>query len=124
MRGQSVGVFPIRNSTPEPIIAELEKIMDTGEAGLSQNLIKFQAVSRLNAILVVSRKPEFLKTAATWIKRLDETDNAGTKILITPAKKSVARTTIGSTGSRYVLVMRTAVESAADALRAPLETQF
>src|SRR3984957_14773027 len=82
MRGQSVGVFPIRNSTPEPIIAELEKIMDTGEAGLSQNLIKFQAVSRLNAILVVSRKPEFLKTAATWIKRLDESDTAATNLRV------------------------------------------
>jgi general secretion pathway protein D len=82
MRGQSVGVFPIRNSTPEPIITELEKIMDTGEAGLSQNLIKFQAVSRLNAILVVSRKPEFLKTAATWIKRLDESDTAATNLRV------------------------------------------
>ena len=37
MRGQSVGVFPVHDSTPEPIIAELEKIMDSGEAGLSQN---------------------------------------------------------------------------------------
>ena len=42
MRGQSVGVFPIRNSTPEPIITEIEKIMDTGEGGLTQNMIKFQ----------------------------------------------------------------------------------
>jgi general secretion pathway protein D len=82
MRGQSVGVFPIHNGTPEPIITELEKIMDTGEAGLSQNLIKFQAVSRLNAILVVSRKPEYLKTAATWIKRLDESDTAGINLRV------------------------------------------
>ncbi len=77
MRGQSVGVFPVHNSTPEPIIAELEKIMDSGEAGLSQNLIKFQAVARLNAILVVSRKPEYLRTAATWIKRLDAVRHRG-----------------------------------------------
>src|ERR1700731_3515733 len=57
MRGQSVGIYPIANSGPEPIIAELEKIMDSGESGLSQNVVKFQAISRLNAILVVSRKP-------------------------------------------------------------------
>ena len=82
MRGQSVGVFPIRNSTPEPIIAEIEKIMDTGEGGLSQNMIKFQPVSRLNAILVVSRKPEYLKTVATWIKRLDESDTAGVNLKV------------------------------------------
>jgi general secretion pathway protein D len=82
MRGQSVGVFPIHNSTPEPIIAEIEKIMDTGEGGLSQNLIKFQPVARLNAILVVSRKPEYLKTVATWIKRLDESDTAGVNLKV------------------------------------------
>jgi general secretion pathway protein D len=82
MRGQSVGVFPIHNSTPDPIVAELEKIMDAGEAGLSQNLIKFQSVARLNAILVVTRKPEYLKTVATWIKRLDESDTAGVNLKV------------------------------------------
>ena len=82
MRGQSVGVFPIRNSTPEPIITEIEKIMDTGEGGLSQNMIKFQPVARLNAILVVSRKPEYLKTVATWIKRLDESDVSGVNLKV------------------------------------------
>ena len=82
MRGQSVGVFPIHNSTPDPIVAELEKIMDAGEAGLSQNLIKFQSVARLNAILVVTRKPEYLKTVATWIKRLDELDTAGVNLKV------------------------------------------
>jgi general secretion pathway protein D len=82
MRGQSVGVFPIHNSTPEPIITEIEKIMDTGEGGLSQNVIKFQPISRLNAILVVSRRPEYLKTVATWIKRLDESDTAGVNLKV------------------------------------------
>src|SRR5579864_8384510 len=82
MRGQSVGVFPIRNSTPDPIVAELEKIMDAGEGGLSQNLIKFQPVARLNAVLVVTRKPEYLKTVATWIKRLDDSDTAGVNLKV------------------------------------------
>ena len=82
MRGQSVGVFPIHNSTPEPIITEIEKIMDTGDGGLTQNMIKFQPVSRLNAILVVSRKPEYLKTVATWIKRLDKSDTSGVNLKV------------------------------------------
>ena len=77
MRGQSVGIFPVVNSGPEPIIAELEKIVDSGENGLSQNMIKFQPVARLNAILVVSKKPALLHTAATWIKRLDRSEPQG-----------------------------------------------
>jgi len=82
MRGQSVGVFPLHNSTPEPIIKELERIMDAGDGGLAQNMIKFQAISRLNAILVVSRKPEYLKTSGTWIRRLDESDTAGINLKV------------------------------------------
>ena len=95
MRGQSVGVFPIHDSTPEPIIAELEKIMDSGEAGLSQNLIKFQAVARLNAILVVSRKPEYLRTAATWIKRLDQSDTAGVNLRVYRLRYGSAKVVAG-----------------------------
>ena len=34
LRGQSVGMYPVQNSTPEPIVGELEKIMDTGNSGL------------------------------------------------------------------------------------------
>jgi len=76
MRGQSVGIYPIHNSAPEPLITELEKIVDAGEGGLGQNVIKFHPISRSNSILVVARKPELLKTAATWIARLDNTDGS------------------------------------------------
>src|SRR5215469_16057969 len=75
MQGQSVGIFPVRNSTPDPLVTELEKIVDSGEGGLTQNLIKFQSIARMNSILVVARKSELLKTAATWIKRLDNGDS-------------------------------------------------
>ena len=71
MRGQSVGIFPIQYSNPEPIIAELEKILDAGDGGLSQGNIKFQVMARMNGILVVTKKPDLLKAAETWIKRLD-----------------------------------------------------
>ena len=68
MRGQSVGIYPISNSAPEPIIAELEKIMDSGDNGLSQNVVKFQPISRLNAILVVSQQAD----AAAHRRNLDQ----------------------------------------------------
>ncbi len=56
MRGQSVGIYPINSSSPETIITELEKIVDSGENGLSQNVIKFQPIARLNAVMVVTKK--------------------------------------------------------------------
>ena len=80
MRGQSVGIFPVQYSNPEPIIAELEKILDAGEGGLSQGNIKFQVMARMNGILVVTKKPDLLKTAETWLKRLDTSDTNRTGV--------------------------------------------
>ena len=82
MRGQSVGIFPVSNSAPEPIIAELEKIIDAGEGGLSQNLVKLQPVARQNAILAVARKPSLLKDIGTWVARLDKSGTAGTSVRV------------------------------------------
>src|SRR6202035_5535913 len=86
MRGQSVGIFPVHNSAPEPVISEIERIMDSGEGGLTQNVIKFQAINRLNAILVVSQKPEYLKRAATWIARLDKSDTEAVNLKAYPLR--------------------------------------
>ncbi|MFK4513485.1 general secretion pathway protein D [Bradyrhizobium japonicum] len=91
MRGQSVGIFPISSGSPAPVIAELEKIVDSGENGLSQNVIKFMPIIRLNAVMVVTKKPEMLRTAATWIKRLDRNDTARTTVHVYRVKYGDAR---------------------------------
>jgi general secretion pathway protein D len=91
MRGQSVGIFPVVNATPEPLIAELEKILDSGEGGLSQALVKLQPIGHLNAILVVARKPEMLRTAGTWISRLDGSDSMGPSVKVYRVRYGDAR---------------------------------
>jgi general secretion pathway protein D len=91
MRGQTVGIYPIHNSTPEPIISEVEKIMDFGEGGLSQNLIKMQPIARLNGILVVTHKPALLKTAETWIRRLDNSEISSTGVKVYRVRYGDAR---------------------------------
>jgi general secretion pathway protein D len=91
MRGQSVGIFPISSGSPAPIIQELEKIVDSGENGLTQGVIKFQPVARLNSIMVVTKKPEMLRTAATWIRRLDRADTARTAVHVYRVKYGDAR---------------------------------
>ena len=91
MKGQSVGIFPVRNSAPEPLISELEKIMDSGEGGLGQNVVKFQAISRLNSILVVSQKPDYLKRAGTWIARLDRSDTEAANMKSYPLRYGNAK---------------------------------
>jgi general secretion pathway protein D len=91
MRGQSIGIFPVANSGPEPIIAELEKIVDSGENGLNQSLVKLQPIARLNAIMVVTKKSALLRTVASWIKRLDRSDSTRTSVHIYKIKYGDAK---------------------------------
>ena len=80
MRGQSVGIYPLENAAPEEMIKELGKIVENGEGGMDQNLITLQPITRLNAVLVVTRKPYLLRQTALWIKRLDHANNAGQSV--------------------------------------------
>ena len=91
MKGQSVGIFPIENSNPEPIISELEKILDTGEGGVSQGVVKFQPVGRMNAVLAVTRKPDVLRKVETWIRRLDNASSGRSSVHVYNVKYGEAR---------------------------------
>ncbi len=91
LRGQSVGIYPVYNGAPAPMVAELEKIMDSGESGLGHNLVKFQAIERQNSILVVASKAELLRAAALWISRLDKSAVASTGVKVYRVKYGDAK---------------------------------
>ena len=80
MRGQSVGLYPVHNSGPDPIVAALEKIMDSGDGGLGRGLVKLQAISGRNAILVVTARADMLRAAERWIQRLDSPNSAAMSV--------------------------------------------
>jgi general secretion pathway protein D len=92
MRSQSVGIFPLANSSPESVVSEMQKIAASGEGGWSQGQIQFQPMERMNAVLVIARSADTLKSASKWIGRLDRLDpeTAGIKVYrlrYTPAAK-------------------------------------
>ncbi|RBP04658.1 type II secretion system protein D (GspD) [Roseiarcus fermentans] len=91
LRGQSVGIYPVYNGASATLVTELEKIMDSGETGLSHNLVKFQAVDRQNSILVVASKPQLLRMASTWISRLDKSSVASTGVKVYRVKYGDAK---------------------------------
>jgi general secretion pathway protein D len=80
LRDQSVGVYPLKSTSPETIIAELEKIFETKEGGLGQGVIRFQPVSRMNAVMVVTKTPKLLAQTTEWVRRLDRSDSTGTTL--------------------------------------------
>ena len=91
MRGQSVGIYPIENAAPDAVIKELEKIMQSGDGGLNEGLVTLQPIARLNAVLVVTKKPNLLHEAALWINRLDKANNAGAAVRVYRLRYADAR---------------------------------
>jgi general secretion pathway protein D len=95
MKGQSVGIYPVASAAPDAIIVELQRIMDSGEGGAAPGLIQFQPIARMNSILVIAHRPELLKTAATWIARLDRADNAANSTRVYRVKYGDAKQIAG-----------------------------
>jgi general secretion pathway protein D len=82
MKNQSVGIFPVRNASPDTIINELQNVFDSGREGAATNLVRFQAVNRLNAILAIATNPKKIDEVATWVRRLDKADYDNTTVRI------------------------------------------
>jgi general secretion pathway protein D len=82
LHNQSVGIYPLKSTTPETMIRELEKVFDTSDGGQGQGVVKFQPVARMNAVMVVSRNEKMLERATQWVARLDHADTSGTTVRI------------------------------------------
>jgi general secretion pathway protein D len=84
MRNQSVGIFPIQNANPDTVITELNRMVD-------KNVVRFQPIGRMNAILAVSKSPQAIRQVSTWIGRLDRMNEAGARVRVIPLKYADAR---------------------------------
>jgi general secretion pathway protein D len=70
MKGQSAGIYVLKNASIKDVLPELKDVFQT-ENGLGKGVVRFQAVDRLNAILALTQKPEYLKQVSDWVGRLD-----------------------------------------------------
>jgi general secretion pathway protein D len=82
LRNQSVGVYPLKSTTPETMIQELERIFATSEGGQGHEVIQFQPISRMNAVMVVAKSPNLLARVTQWVQRLDRSDTSGNALRI------------------------------------------
>ena len=80
LQNQSVGVYPLKSTSPETMIGELERVFETSEGGLGQGVIRFQPISRMNAVMVVTKNPKLLAQTTQWVRRLDRSDSTGTTL--------------------------------------------
>src|SRR5215470_17325477 len=80
LRNQSVGVYPLKSTSPETMITELERIFESSDGGMGQGGVRFQPISRMNAVMVVARSPKLLNETTQWVQRLDRSDTTGTTL--------------------------------------------
>lgn len=82
LRDQSVGVYPLRSTSPDSMIQELQKVFEASDGGPGQGVVQFQPISRMNAVMVVTKNPDYLKKVNQWVARLDRSDTSGTTVRV------------------------------------------
>ncbi len=84
LAGMSVGIFPLQGADVKTLVAELDKVFGPAAQGPLAGIVRVIPVERLNALLIVTTQPHYLKVAETWIERLDRMGGAsgGTRLWV------------------------------------------
>lgn len=102
LKGMSVGIFPIENSSMEDIEAALSSLLgkDGGEGGEGVaegvagigSMVRIIPVTRLNSIMVVSPRAHYLERIKVWIERLDQApdSNVEQRLYVYPVQNTSA----------------------------------
>jgi general secretion pathway protein D len=72
MRQMSFGVFPVKTAEPEVVAKELETVFGLDKEGPLKGVVRILPNARLNSVLVISSKPDYLDTARAWIARYEK----------------------------------------------------
>jgi general secretion pathway protein D len=75
MSGQSVALIPLQNADAATMVVELQSIFDAMRKDADRSVIRFIAIARLNAVMIMTRQPRYLDEAQAWVARLDRTRN-------------------------------------------------
>ncbi len=78
MQNQAVGIYEVRRAQPDAVVTELNRVFDADmKNGAAGSVIQFKPISRLRAVMVVTKNPQLLKRAETWVRRLDRDTTSG-----------------------------------------------
>ena len=78
MRGLSFGMFPLEIARAGDLVKELEALVGTAAGndkesagGPLAGLVRFMPIERLNSVLVITQRPQYIQTIRKWIVALD-----------------------------------------------------
>ncbi len=83
LEGMSVGLFTPDFVDAKTLAADLQSIFGSEAEGPLAGLVRFVLIERLDALLVITARPELLEKASGWIDRLDhDTGTAGQRLFV------------------------------------------
>ena len=71
LSGMSMALVPLASADPTAVADELKNIFATTRKEIDSDAIRFMAVARLNAVMIISRSAQYLDEARAWVGRLD-----------------------------------------------------
>ncbi|HBK90282.1 MAG TPA: type II secretion system protein GspD [Parvularcula sp.] len=77
LKGMSFALIPMKSADPKEIASDLSAIFANGENQPLEGVIRFIPNERLNAVLVISSRSQYLEDVRSWVERLDNPDASG-----------------------------------------------
>jgi general secretion pathway protein D len=71
MRGMSFALLPVESADPEAIAKELDTVFANDTDSPTKGIVRFVPNTRLKSVLVISSRPEYLRKAEGWLRRID-----------------------------------------------------
>jgi general secretion pathway protein D len=91
MRGMSFGIYPLESGDPEAVAQELDTIFANDKDSPIKGIVRFVPNRRLKSVLVISSRPEYLRRAQAWARRLDmATQSTVRQIFVYPVRSRTA----------------------------------
>lgn len=79
MRGMSFALLPVESADAEAIAKELDTVFANDTDSPTKGIVRFVPNTRLKSVLVISSRPEYLRKAEGWLRRIDLAGQASEK---------------------------------------------
>ena len=91
LAGMSVGLFTLKSVDVKSILPELDLLFGEKSKSPFAGMLRIIPIERLNAVFVVSPRPQYLEQAKVWVERLDRNGGkSGTRLHVYPMQNGSA----------------------------------
>jgi len=91
LAGMSVGLFSLQSVDVKSILPELEILFGEKSKGPLAGMVRIIPIERMNAVFVVTARPQYLEQARIWVERLDRNGGkSGTRLFVYPVQNGKA----------------------------------